>query len=426
MMAPAHSSFDAKLERLAKMRLLAGGLLLGMVALFVGAKYGVQQFPFLEWVRAFAEAAMVGALADWFAVVALFRRPLGLPIPHTAILPARKAQIASSLGEFIVENFLNPREVRRRAEGVDFMGFALRWVRQGSPEFALKLSAFVPQLLGLLDHKAVAAFIHSQLLDKLGALPLAPLAGELLELLTSGGKHEVLLDEVLEQCQRLLLEHEEPIRRGIEEEVPLPAEVLGISLKAIRAPIAGYIAGKLMTRVLGVLETALKQRDHALRRRFTERVGQFVRDLKTSPEYLAKGEAIKQGLLSNPALREYAADVWTEIRVRFSGRGEESVQGFGVQVDALIQGCAKILSEDEGLRSGINRWIRDVVEEFVGTHRHRFGLMIEETINSWDGQALSDKLELEVGADLQFIRMSGTLIGGLVGVGIHALSLLFG
>ena len=108
------------------------------------------------------------------------------------------------------------------------------------------------------------------------------------------------------------------------------------------------------------------------------------------------------------------------------GRGEESVKGFAVQVDALIQGCAKILSEDEGLRGRINGWIRDVVEEFVGTHRHRFGLMIEETINSWDGQALSEKLELEVGADLQFIRMSGTLIGGLVGVVIHALSLLLG
>jgi uncharacterized membrane-anchored protein YjiN (DUF445 family) len=419
-------SLDLKLKRLRKMRRLAGALLLLMVALFLASKWGAVRFPFLEWVQAFAEAAMVGALADWFAVVALFRRPLGLAIPHTGILPARKAQIARSLADFMVENFLNPEEVRRRIQGVEFSDIALGWLRSGAPELAAKAGIILHRFIEVLDHKGVAEFIHSQLLRKLESIPLAPLAGELLELLTSGGKHEVLLEEVLRQCQRLLLENEEPIRRGIEEEVPLPAEVLGVSLKAIRGPIAGYVAGKLMTRVLGVIDAALQEGDHALRRRFTDRVGQFVVELKASPEYLTKGEAIKRGLLANPLLRDYSAEVWADIRAKFSRLGENSGRGGAVHLEALIEGFAKILSEDVDLKAGLNRWIRGEVEQFVETHRFRFGRIIEETINSWDGQALSEKMELEVGADLQFIRISGTFIGGLVGVGIHALSRLLG
>ena len=411
-----------KQRRLSRIKRVASLLFLLMVALFVVARLGQPAVPALSWLQAFAEAAMVGALADWFAVVALFRHPFGLPIPHTAILPTRKEEIAKTLGEFVVENFLSQEVVRKRLGQMDLVVLALGWVKDAAPKLAENLCQLVPRILQSLDQEEMSGLIQIQLERQIYALPIAPLGGRILEILTAGGKHEVLLDEVLQQAGRLLTEHQEAIQQSIEREVPLPDDVLGISLKGFKAPIAEWIAGKLIGKVQELLRSAGTDREHPVRKRFAARVAQLVADLKASPEYAAKGEELKRELLSNPAVRSYAANIWGEIRLWLE-KAAQPDSGLRARLEMMLFDGVGTIQEDPAFVNKLNVWLRGALAGIVEKHRHSFGHMIEERMRAWDGRELSEKLELEVGADLQFIRINGTLIGGLVGVLIHAISI---
>lgn len=412
-----------KALRLVRMQRFALGLLGLMCIVFVAARLGASRLPWLHWVEAFAEAAMVGALADWFAVVALFRHPLGLRIPHTAILPTRKAEISKTLGRFVADNFLGRNVVEARLVKIDLVGLATGWMHAQAGDVARVVCGWVPRLLETLKEEEVAGFIHRQLQTHLSALPLAPIAGRVLGMLTSGGKHEVLLDEVLQQADRLLMEHANAVQDSIEREVPLPDEVLGISLKGFKQPVAEWIAEKLISKVQQLLRSAGSDREHPVRRRFTARVEQLVADLQGSPEYFQKGEEFKRELLLNPALAGYAGKVWDELQ---SWLLEQALPG-GVmrsKIEAFVREAADSIGKDASVSERLNVWLRTALAGLVEKHRYGVGEMIEETVNAWDGEEMSRKLELEVGADLQFIRINGTLIGGLVGVLIHAVSRL--
>lgn len=414
-----------KAARLVRMQRVALGLLGLMCLVFVAARLGAPRMPWLHWVEAFAEAAMVGALADWFAVEALFRHPLGLPIPHTAILPTRKAEISKTLGLFVADNFLGREVVETRLARVDLVALATGWMRANAGEVARVICGWVPRLLESLKQEEVAGFIHRQLQTHLSALPLAPIAGRVLGMLTSGGKHEVLLDEVLQQADRLLMEHSQSVQDSIEREVPLPDEVLGISLKGFKQPVAEWIAEKLISKVQALIRSAGSDREHPVRRRFTVRVEQLVADLQVSPEYFQKGEEIKRDLLSNPALAGYAAKVWEEFQRWLLEQAQPGGAMRG-KIEALVLEAAHSLEKDAPVAGRLNAWLRAALAGLVEKHRYGVGEMIEETVNAWDAGEMSRKLELEVGADLQFIRINGTLIGGLVGLLIHAVSLLLG
>jgi uncharacterized membrane-anchored protein YjiN (DUF445 family) len=413
-----------KQRRLLRIKRVATLLFLAMVVLFVTSHLGRRVNPAWGWLEAFAEAAMVGALADWFAVVALFRRPFGLPIPHTAILPTRKDEIAATLGNFVVENFLNREVVRKRLDQLNLVALALGWVRGSASELASHLCRIFPRILESLDHEEMAGLIQLQLERQILALPLAPLGGRILEMLTAGGRHEALLDEVLQQAGRLLAEHYQSIKQSIESEVPLPEHILGISLKALREPIVEWIADKLVAKVQSVLTDAGADREHPVRKRFRARVEQLVIDLKCSPEYAAKGEVLKRELLANPALRGYAAGIWSEIRrwLESAAQPGSRLQG---RLETMIFDSATALQADPVFVEKINQWLRETLSDLIEKHRHGFGQMIEDRVSAWDPVEMSEKLELEVGADLQYIRINGTLIGGLVGLLIHTISTLF-
>ena len=412
-----------KATRLVRMQRLALGLLGLMCVVFVAARLGARSVPWLHWVEAFAEAAMVGALADWFAVVALFRHPLGLPIPHTAILPTRKAEISKTLGLFVADNFLGRGVVEARLARVDLVALATGWMRANAGEVARVICGWVPRLLDSLKQEEVAGFIHRQLQTHLSALPLAPITGRVLGMLTSGGKHEVLLDEVLQQADRLLVEHAQSVQDSIEREVPLPDDVLGISLKGFKQPVAEWIAEKLISKVQALIRSAGSDREHPVRRRFTVRVEQLVADLQGSPEYFQKGEEIKRELLSNPALAGYAGKVWEEFQRWLLEQAQPGGAMRG-KIEAFVLEAADSLEKDAPVAGRLNAWLRTSLAGLVEKHRYGVGEMIEETVNAWDAGEMSRKLELEVGADLQFIRINGTLIGGLVGLLIHAVSQL--
>ena len=412
----------AKQRRLSRTKAVASALFLLMVALFFVARLGQAAVPALSWLQAFAEAAMVGALADWFAVVALFRHPFGLPIPHTAILPTRKDEIAKTLGTFVVENFLSEEVVRNRLAQMNLVGLGLGWVKSAAPILAENLCRMVPRLVQSLNHEEMSGLIQVQLERQIYALPIAPLGGRILEILTAGGKHEVLLDEVLQQAGRLIAEHQQAIQQSIEREVPLPEDVLGISLKAFKEPIAEWIADKLIVKVQELLRSAGTDREHPVRKRFAARVAQLVAELKTSPEYAAKGEELKRELLSNAGVRSYAANIWGEIRLWLE-KAARPDSGLQARLEKMLFDGVATIEEDPAFVDRLNVWLRSALAEIVEKNRHSFGHMIEERMAAWDGREMSEKLELEVGADLQFIRINGTLIGGLVGVLIHAISI---
>ncbi len=404
-------------------------LLLSMFGLYLACHTGGNRWPWLSWPKAFAEAAIVGGLADWFAVVALFRHPLGLPIPHTAILRRRKPYIAATVAAFVVENFLAREVLLRHLGKVDFVALVTGWLQRESSFLARNLAGLLPRLLDLVDQKALAAVVHGQIVRQAARLPLAPFTGKLLGILTDGGRHEVLLDEGLRLAGQLLAEHREAIEEAIRKEVPLPDYLLvpGVfSLEEIKKSIAAWVAQKLVDRVHLLLKEAASSREHPVRRRFTQRVERLVEDLQVSPEYARKGEELKGELLSSPMLYEYVESASLELVAYFKGRLEDGGPGVADALERAAKALGEAVGQDAELRLRLNDWLKGTACAWVETHRPQFEAVIRETIEGWDADQLSRKLEIEVGADLQFVRMNGTLIGGSVGLVLHLCSKLLG
>jgi uncharacterized membrane-anchored protein YjiN (DUF445 family) len=422
------TEFTLKRHRLGIMKRRALALLLLMGALYVACQIGFPHCPFLSWPRAFAEAGIVGGLADWFAVVALFRHPFGLPIPHTAILPQRKQHIAKTVAGFVVENFLVREVLLKRMQRSDFLADALSWCRRETVFLAKTAASLLPRLLDSINTPAVAALLHEQIVRQLADLPLAPFAGRILSRLTESGRHEVLLDEGLRLAGQLLGEHRGAIEDAVRREVPLPDYFLlpgVLSLEPLKKSIASWVAERLVERVHVLLTEAAVNRMHPVRQRFTQRVELLIEELTGSPEYLMKGEELKRELLSSPMLLNHVEAAWAGLIGYF--REQVSMDGGivpSVIGDVMIR-AAETLAVEPEFGARLNEWVKVAACDWVQAHRLQFEEAIRETIEGWDAAELSRKLELEVGADLQCVRMNGTLIGGGVGLVLHLCSKLF-
>ena len=423
-MPPPFEDKETKRARLRRLRWVATGLLGAMVVCYVIARSFEHRAGWIGFVRAFAEAAMVGAMADWFAVVALFRHPLGIPIPHTAIVRRRQSEVGQGLGNFIVENFLTREIISRRLEKLDLTGAATGWLLGHADSVADKVLGFVPRLLDALDDRDVARVVYSRLIEKAREIPVAPLLGRTLEILTSGEKHEAVLSQALHFADSLVTENREVIAGGIEKELPMPEKIGPVSLVGVRRKLAHYVSGKVVTNVQRVLREVGENPEHELRARFGERLRRFVADLRESPEYLARGEAIKEEMLANAALHDYAAGVWGQLKAAVNADLAKPDSALRRHLVGLVRSVAGAIHEDQPLRGRLNDSLRAGALDFVEKNAADIGRLIEETVRSWNPDDLIEKLELEVGRDLQFIRLNGTVVGGLVGVLIHTLSLL--
>ena len=304
-----------KAAGLRNMQLLATGLLILMAVVFVVAKVMEARHPGVGYVRAFAEAAMIGALADWFAVVALFRHPLGLPIPHTAIISRNKERIGNTLAAFVVENFLSREVVGRRLANLDFMTSAAGWLGANKRTISWKVVQFIPRVLDALDDEDVKRFVHAQLVAAFKSIQLAPLAGNLLTILTADNKHQELLNEALGIAGTMVDENRDLLRQKVREEVPL-LDWPGIS--KIRDLLADYVANKVVAKVHATLSEAANDPSHRLRQQFEVKLQRFIEELKTSPTFHAKGEELKEKLLQHAALAEYVGEVWTALKQRIN------------------------------------------------------------------------------------------------------------
>lgn len=401
--------------QLRKTRRLATGLLVLMAVLFVVARLLQPRYAFLAFLSAFAEAAMVGALADWFAVTALFRSPLGLPIPHTAIIPRNKDRIGDSLSNFLEHNFITQEIIRDELRRIDFAGVVAKWlsVPDNSHDVSRRLVRLVPVFLQVVEDEDVRQFMQNRLNTALDHAKFAPLIGELVSLLVASKHHSELFDHLIELASRALEQNKPYIRWKIHENSPrwMP--------KAID--------DRFYERLLNALQSTLAEMrddDSEWRARFQHAIEALVERLKTSPEYEEKIDAVIRDILAHPSFRNYTLQVWHDIRTRLIADAVAEDSQMAIKLDGALRAFGRDLLSDRKVQVKLNQWIRIFATETIVARRETIADLVSRVIRKWDADTMSRKLELHVGKDLQYIRINGTLVGGLVGLVLHAISLV--
>jgi len=408
---------DLALERLRAMQRLALALLIAVAIAYPIARVFEPAYPAVGYLRAFCEAAMVGGLADWFAVTALFRRPLGLPIPHTAIIPEKKDRLGEALGNFVERNFLSPEVVARKLGAMDFSDLLARWLAdpQRSAPLADHLAAFLPRFLDAVGEEPVRHFIRDNLTEGLRRIEMAPLAAEVLETLTAQDRHQELVDELIKQAERFLRDAEPDIRGRVRQKTAWLWQKLGVDEK---------IADRLIQAAEEALAEVGRDPAHAWRQRFTEVTREYIDALRNSDQYRERAEHLKEALLAHPVLGRYLGAVWDALRERVRDDAARPDSRIRATLQASLVRLGEALLADAPVRDAVNGWVRGALIELVQARRNEVAILIAETVRGWDARTVSDKIERAIGRDLQYIRINGTLIGGSVGVLLHAISQL--
>ena len=409
---------ETKQLQLDRMKRRATGLLVLMGLVFVVAWLLEPGHPWLGYVRATAEAGMVGGVADWFAITALFRRPLNLPIPHTAIIPSRKDRIGRSLGNFVQNNFLSPEVLGGKLRAAALSRRAADWLRD--PEHARLV---VRQVAGALRSATavvrdddVHAFLERSVIEPLKQRPIAPVLASGLTLLTANDRHQQLLDRVVHGLARLLAENEELIRDRVREESPWW--------------VPEFVDDKLHDRIVdGIARTLYSVSEdpsHPLRRQLDDLLTNWIGQLRESPEMMARAESLKQQVLDNPTSDRLTESLWRELKQVLDRQVDAAEHGLPGGLERGLAALAEAALEDEALLAKIDEWIIGAVLRIVEQHRHEVGQLIAGTVSAWDPDETSRRIELQIGRDLQFIRINGTLVGGLVGLVLYAVTQMVG
>lgn len=399
---------DAERRReLARMRALATGLLVFMALLFGAARLARGRWPWIPALEAFSEAAMVGALADWFAVTALFRRPLGLPIPHTAIIPRNKDRIGQALGGFIAGNFLTPGVLDQRLKDLAPGRRLADWLVRGETVDALagRLAAFLPDLVGTGEE--ARGLIGDWVRRAAGARPLAPTAGHILAWLWGEPRAQQALNGLIASLVAYLKEHEDFIQ----------ARLADGSWRWLPKWLDRLLAGKFTGGLLGAVE-GLASSDHPWREDINRAMIDLIDRLKHDPDLLIQGEAFKARLLSEPGFSAAVERAWSVLATRVGGDPDARKAALEDVFARVFRALGRWLTEDRPGREALDRGIRVVVRRALSSQRQAIGGFVAQVVSGWDAGEVTDRLELQVGRDLQYIRINGTLVGGLAGLAI--------
>jgi uncharacterized membrane-anchored protein YjiN (DUF445 family) len=393
---------------------VATGLLILMAALFGLTVYLGLESEWVRVLRAFSEAAMVGALADWFAVTALFRRPLGLPIPHTGIIPANKARIGKSLGLFVQRNFLTEEVLDGQV--VNISGTLARFLQSPANRQRVveRVRAMIPQLLEVVNDQEIKTFLNQQVEDLVRSADVARGGAKLLRTLTSNQMHEVLLDEVIHQLQEVFRANQLWFRYQMREASPwfIPEFVDRKIFEAITQKTEQTLA------------QALANKNHELRQRLLASLYSVIVRLETSEELQKKVEDFKQVILASDVFREYVSDLRDTVLAGIDADVKKRDSVLLASLQKILQNMVDTLSTSPSLQRKLNRFIRGMLSTLVGKESTFVADLISKTIDGWDSKTLVAKLEEQVGADLQYIRINGTIVGGLVGLGLYAIGVL--
>ena len=405
---------DVKLRR---MKFLATGMLLIAAVIYVLATAFKLQYPWLFYVAAFSEAAMIGAIADWFAVVALFRHPLNLRfIPHTAILPRSKARIAEGLSDFIQQNFLSSGAVVERIAAFHPAQKLCAWLLK--PQNAETVAKYAIRLLayGLtaVDDERVRRFLLQAVKDTVMKADVAAAVAQVLDILTKNQRHHALLDEALAGLDDLL--SREDTRRFISEEVARSAPLLKSISDLLHLNLDEKAARKIVDVALKKVSEVRQNRDHEIRQRFDAFVAQFIVKLKEDEATRDKVHHMRDEALESPALGRYVGELWEEFRTWLSADLNRRPSVVHDRVVGMVDSFAAKLDADSAIQQWIDEQILTAIPPLVKEHRAKIGKFIEDQINSWQEKQLVDELERHIGSDLQYIRINGTLVGGLAGL----------
>jgi uncharacterized membrane-anchored protein YjiN (DUF445 family) len=400
------------------MRVIATLMLVLMAGLFFLASALVDVHPAWGFVRAFAEAAMVGGLADWFAVTALFRHPLGLPIPHTAIIPRNKDRIGDTLAQFLRDNFLTASVVARRMQSIDVAGAVGKFLSQPPGEGRLRQGAsrLIADVLEALDQERLGGMVKSAVASRMRSLEVSPLLGQTLDAAITEDRHIPLLDGIVTWTGRTLDANEDLIRDMVQKRAGWIMRLAGLDEKLSEAIIDGL---RRLTIDMAV------DPHHPLRAKAEEGLAQLAWALQHDPEMRANVEELKAEIIGNKAVSDWIDGIWEKTRAGLlkAARNPEATMA-GKFGEALRQ-LGATLQQDERLKGTINQFARRAVVGAVASYGSGIVTLVSDTIRSWDAKTVTDRLEGAVGRDLQYIRINGTLVGGLVGVLIHTGEILF-
>jgi uncharacterized membrane-anchored protein YjiN (DUF445 family) len=391
-------------------------LLVAATVLFIIARLLESRFGWLDVVRATMEAAMVGGLADWFAVTALFRHPLGIPIPHTAIVPARKDRVGRTLGAFVQRNFLSRDVIEHRLRSMQVGRRLAEWLADADNARSISRNAAgaMSSAAQMLRDEDVQEVIDRSLATRIRSMRLAPLLGKVLVVMTEDDRHQEVLDEVIELASRTVNDNSDLIRERIEQETPwwLPAAV----------------DDKIFKRVLGAIQRLLAElsadRYHPLRSRFDESLHAFIDRLNTSPEFAARVDAWKEDFLDNEAARKFSASLWEEGKAALARYASNPGDAAPTAIEHALTTFGRKALDDPELLARMDEFAVDVAAFLVARYQDEVADLIASTVASWDPELTSRRVELAIGRDLQFIRINGTIVGGLAGLVIYAISKL--
>jgi uncharacterized membrane-anchored protein YjiN (DUF445 family) len=405
----------ARRRDLRRMKAVATGLLVAVAVVYVIAAANEDSGPaWVGYVRATAEAAMVGALADWFAVTALFRHPLGVPIPHTAIIPRRKDQIGRSLGEFVQGNFLTPDLLTERVAAVH-VGLRLgRWL--SVPANAERASGAAGDALRgvveVLDDRDVQDALGGMVERRLRQVEVAPLLARAIDASVEGGHHQRLLDAVLRGLARFLEDNRGTLRDRLKRESPW----------WVPEPIDDRIFNKIFDGVQRFLGDLSETPDHEVRQSIEQRIVELADRLRTDPEMIAKAEELKHELLSHPDVQAWFRSLWGSVKASVLDAADDPASDLRVRLTDGLRRAGERLATDAELQAKVDGWVERTLLYVVEHYQGEVADLIATTVERWDSAETSRRIELQVGRDLQFIRINGTVVGGLAGLLIYTIS----
>jgi uncharacterized membrane-anchored protein YjiN (DUF445 family) len=403
---------------LRRMRWIATGMLVVMAATFLAARAIGPVHPAIGFVRAFAEAAMVGGLADWFAVTALFRHPLGLPIPHTAIIPRNKDRIGETLAAFLRDNFLVPGVVARRMRQLDVAGAAGRWLASpAGTQGRLRKGAsrLAANMLEAFDQQRLGGMVKATIGQRLRALDMSPLLGQALTAAIAEGRHAPLLDGIIRWAAKILSANEHMIRAMVHERAGSVMRWTGLD---------ETLANKIIDGLDNLLHDMAEDSGHPLRAKAEEGLAALAHDLQHDEKMRLRVEALKAEIIENPAMQRWLDGLWESARAGMLRIARDPDAALTGQLGEALRQLGDTLQTDEMLRATINRFVRRTAVGMAADYGDGIVRLVSETVRGWDARTITRRLENAVGKDLQYIRVNGTLVGGLVGLIIHSIDVL--
>ena len=410
---------EEKKIQLRNYKMFATGLFVLMAVIFVVMTILEKKNPahWIGYIRAFSEAAMVGALADWFAVTALFHYPLGIRIPHTNLIENSKERIGDNLGNFVVENFLSPQNIRPYIQKLKISSFVGDWLsKERNQENLMKeLSNIVLDILNKLDDTEVMNFIGKKAKEMTDDVKINEIIGNGLDYVLDKNDHQRFITNLSKQIKEYVLNNQKMVKERVKSE----------SFFLIPKFVDDGIAEKITKGLSNYFEEVELDENHSLRAEITQKLYEFSKEIQTEEKWVEEFRTIKNDFLKEEKIQQYSTDIWNSIKKSLSKELEEEQSALKNYLRKNLAELSENLKTDEKFQNKIDNWIRVTAYKYILKNTHQFGALISSTVGNWEGKELSEKLELEVGKDLQFIRVNGTIVGGFVGLIIYTVTEFF-